>query len=28
LIAGEGKLTEKTIRQAIEVIRKHRGDQK
>ena len=28
LIAGEGKLSEKTIRQAIEVIRKHRGDQK
>ena len=28
LIAGEGKLTEKTIQQAIAVIRKHRGDQK
>jgi hypothetical protein len=28
LIAGEGKLTEKTIQQAVEVIRKHRGDKK
>ena len=28
LIAGEGKLTEKTIQQAIAVIRKQRGDKK
>ena len=28
LIAGEGKLTEKTIQQAIAVIRKHRGEKK
>ena len=28
LIAGEGKLTEKTIQQAIAVIRKHREDEK
>lgn len=28
LIAGEGKLTEKTIQQAIEVIRKQRRDKK
>jgi len=28
LIAGEGKLSEKTIQQAVEVIRKHRRDKK
>ena len=28
LIAGEGKLSEKTIQRAIAVIRKHRGEQK